>query len=120
MKKKVNVLGAKESEKALNMLQNCLKPEGLNRIIFSKEKTCYETRREISFCVWVDKNQYKQLRAYAKAADALKNADIESYEENPDNENMPENVELPEDVKEAIEHHCAILLALANHEDCEK
>lgn len=120
MKKKVNVLGAEESEKALNMLQNCLRPEGLNRIIFSKEKTRYETRREISFCVWVDKNQYKQIKAYAQAADAIENADIESPEENSDAEPTSIKIVLPENVKDFLEHQRELLLDLANHEDCEK
>lgn len=120
MKKKINVLGAEESKQALNMLQNCLSPEGLNRIIFSKEKTRYETRREISFCVWVDKNQYKQLKAYAQAADAFKNDEIEFSEENPDAEPTHIKIELPENVKDYLEHYRAILLDLANHEDCEK
>ena len=120
MKKKVNVLGTEESEKALNMLQNCLKPEALNRIIFSKENIGYETVREISFCIHVDKNQYKQLKAYAQAADAIKNADIESYEENSDAEPTSITIKLPENVKDYLEHQCAICFDLANHEDCEK
>lgn len=120
MKKKINVLGAEESKQALNMLQNCLTPEGLNRIIFSKEKTRYETRREISFCVWVDKNQYKQLKEYAQAADAFKNDELEFSEENPDAEPTHTKIELPENVKDYLEHQCAICFAIANHEDCEK
>lgn len=120
MKKKVTFLRAEESKKALNMLQNCLRPDGINHIIFSKENTGYETRREIRFCAYVDKKQYKQLKAYAQAADAIENANTEFYEENPDAETSSEHVELPENVKEALAKHCAILLALANHEDCEK
>lgn len=120
MKKKVNILGAEESEKALNMLQNCLKSEGLNRIIFSKENTGYETRREISFCVCVDKKQYKQIKTYAQAVDALKNDDIESHEENSDAESTSIKIKLPENVKDALEHQRALFFAIANHEDCEE
>nr|DAT37473.1 MAG TPA: hypothetical protein [Caudoviricetes sp.] len=120
MKKKVNVLGTEESEKALNMLQNCLKPEALNFITFSKENIGYETVRKISFCIHVDKNQYKQLKAYAQAADAIENADIEFYEENSDAEPTPIKLKLPENVKDYLEHQRALLLTIANHEDCEK
>lgn len=120
MKKKVNVLGAEESEKALNMLQNCLKPEALNFITFSKEKTGYETVRKISFCIHVDKNQYKQIKAYAQAADPLENDDIESHEENSDTEPTSIKIKLPENVKDALEHQRAIFFAIANHEDCDQ
>lgn len=120
MKKKINVLGAEESEKALNMIQNCLKPEGLNFITFTKENIGYETVRKISFCIHVDKNQYKQIKAYAQAANALKNDDIESHEENSDAEPTPIKIELPENVKDALEHQRAIFFAIANHKDCEQ
>lgn len=119
MKKKVNILGAKESEKALNMIQNCLKPEGLNFITFSKENIGYETVRKISFCIHVDKNQYKQIKAYAQAADAIENADIESLEENSGAEPTYIKIKLPENVQEFLEHQRALLLAIAN-EDCEE
>lgn len=120
MKKKNYILDTQESEQALTMLKSYLKPRGLNHLTIGKGKTEGGTCYAVTFGMFLHEKEYKQLKAYAQAADAIGNADIESYEENSDAEPTPIKIELPENVKEALEHQRAIFFAIANHKDCEQ
>lgn len=120
MKKKNYILDAQESEQALTMLKSYLKPRELNHLTIGKEKIDGETCCAVTFGMFLSGKEYKQLKAYAQAADAIRNADIESYEENPDAEPTSIKIVLPENVQEFLEHQRALLLAIANHEDCEE
>lgn len=120
MKKKNYILDTQESEQALTMLKSYLKPRELNHLTIGKGKVEGETCYAVTFGMFLSGKEYKQLKAYAQAADAFKNADIESPEENPDAEPTHIKIELPENVKDYLEHYRELLLDLANHEDCEK
>lgn len=120
MKKKNYILDTQESEQALTMLKSYLKPRELNHLTIGKEKTEGETCYAVTFGMFLHEKEYKQLKAYAQAADAFKNDELEFSEENPDAEPTHTKIELPENVKDYLEHQCAICFAIANHEDCEK
>lgn len=118
MKKKNYILDTQESEQALTMLKSYLKPRELNHLTIGKEKTEGETCYAVTFGMFLHEKEYKQLKAYAQAADAIKNADIEFYEVDPDAEPTPIKIKLPENVQEFLEHQRAIFFDIANHEDC--
>lgn len=120
MKKESYILDAQDSEQALTMIKSYLKPRELNHLTVGKEKIGGETCCAVTFGMFLDEKEYKRLKAYAQAADAIGNANTEFYEENPDAETTPEHVELPENVKDFLEHQRAIWFAIANNEDCEK
>lgn len=109
MKTRNYPIGSLTSDKILDELKADLEPEDTACLTLKKYSVTFDTIYEINYSTYVSKEEYKRIKEIAKNESCSINET-----------NSHDFSGLPENVKDAIEHQCAIWLAIANHEDCEK
>lgn len=98
-------------EKILDVLKTSLDPNDNPRLTLTKYRTSNEmiNAYKIDYTAYVSKEEYKQIKAIATNKTSTG-----------DETNSPKLYVLPENVQDFLEHYRELLLAIANHEDCEK
>lgn len=99
----------KDGEKVLDILKTSLEPEDNPRVTLTKYRVPNNVAYKIDYTAYVSKEEYKRIKAIATNETSIGNKT-----------NSPNFSGLPEKLQEAIKKQCAIWLAFANHEDCEK
>lgn len=109
MKVNESYVDPENGEKVLDILKTSLEPGNDPLLTLTKYRTSDKAAYKIGYTAYVSKEEYKRIKAIANG---------ETFVD--DETNSPKLYVLPENVQEYLEHLRAILLDLANHEDCEK